>query len=228
MWEESRRSPARWLSAYLYDAVRIKTVLPSSNTFYSYDRDNHMTRFKDTVTLDFKYDGDGARREKTQGASVTKFIYDRKTGTPGLDPVLLETDAFDVTQVRYTHGLELVSQKVTSSSTPHYYHFEAIGTTRQLTDNGQLVTDNYTFDAWGNAVTQVGTTSNPFRYVGKENYYVDTQSNLMLLGVRYYDPAKGRFTTKDPIQSGRNWYGYVQNPIRYSDPSGLRCCPVRI
>jgi len=42
------------------------------------------------------------------------------------------------------------------------------------------------------------------------------------IGHRWYDPSIGRFLSRDPAQSGRNWYGYCGNdPINSADPSGL-------
>lgn len=44
---------------------------------------------------------------------------------------------------------------------------------------------------------------------------------------RYYSPALGRFTTKDPIgfNGGMNLYRYADNnPIIYTDPMGLSAC----
>lgn len=46
----------------------------------------------------------------------------------------------------------------------------------------------------------------------------------MLLTYRYYDPAEGRFLTRDPIgyAGGLNLYAYCgNNPVGRSDPSGL-------
>ena len=39
----------------------------------------------------------------------------------------------------------------------------------------------------------------------------------------YYDPYVGRFTQRDPIGDGGNWYAYVaNNPLAFVDPTGLR------
>ena len=40
---------------------------------------------------------------------------------------------------------------------------------------------------------------------------------------RYYDPYIGRFTQRDPIGDGVNWYTYTyNNPLKYTDPNGLQ------
>ena len=89
-------------------------------------------------------------------------------------------------------------------------------------DNNETVVSTYTYTAFGNT-TANDSIGNPFRYVGAQGYYQDfSDSGLMLLGARYYDPSMGRFMTLDPIKDGENWYGYVgDNPVLDTDPSGL-------
>ena len=47
---------------------------------------------------------------------------------------------------------------------------------------------------------------------------------LLTTGVQaYYDPYIGRFTQRDPIGDGVNWYAYVaNNPLAFVDPTGLK------
>ena len=45
-------------------------------------------------------------------------------------------------------------------------------------------------------------TTEPLRIGGDSNYYY---------GARYYDPYIGRFTQRDPIGQGVNWYAYAAN-----------------
>lgn len=80
------------------------------------------------MTLTFTTDGDGFGRSLSDGTNTTKFLYDWQSGTPGLDPVLVETDGAGTTTTRYTHGLGLVSQRRANVS--KWYIFEAIWKTK--------------------------------------------------------------------------------------------------
>jgi RHS repeat-associated protein len=185
---------------------------------YDYDYENHMASLDDGVTLTFTYDGDGIRRSKSDGTTTTKFVYDRVN-------VLLETDGNGTTTVRYTHTNNfyggLICQK--RGTTTSWYAFDGLGSTRQLTNNNESVTDTYSYDAFGNLLSSTGTTENVYRFVGRQGYYHDPESALTLLTTRYYQAAHGRFLTVDPIRSGLCWYLYGNaNPINRTDPRGLR------
>lgn len=64
-----------------------------------------------------------------------------------------------------------------------------------------------------------------FQFSKEQN---DSESNLYFLRARYYDPELGRFISKDPVKGhlnnpqSQNPYSYsLNNPINFSDPSGL-------
>jgi len=111
---------------------------------------------------------------------------------------------------------------MTRGNATYWHVFEGIGTVRQLVNAQSQVVDAYAFDAWGNELTRPQSLiPNPFRYVGKHGYYLDTESALMLLGVRYYGAANGLFLSRDLIEG----YGYTyaaDNPVRWIDPEGLQ------
>jgi RHS repeat-associated protein len=58
--------------------------------------------------------------------------------------------------------------------------------------------------AFGYIAAQGGSTPSPFPYCGREGYQTDHDRGLQLLGNRYYDPAIGRFLTRDPAEAGDN------------------------
>jgi RHS repeat-associated protein len=85
----------------------------------------------------------------------------------------------------------------------------------------QNVTAARSYDAYGMLVGASGSWSGPFGYGGDFGYQSD-ETGLQLLGHRYYDPAMGRFLTRDPIKDGRNWYVFCENnPITVADANGL-------
>ncbi len=80
------------------------------------------------------------------------------------------------------------------------------------------------YDAYGNIRSQTGT-SVPFDYTGNRR---DAESGLIYLRARLYDPATGRFLSRDPagdcpstpLSAHAYLYG-LANPARYTDPLGL-------
>src|SRR5262249_52387705 len=94
-----------------------------------------------------------------------RFIYDGQA-------YLAETDGSNATQAEYTQEPAqfggLISQRRKSGAvwTPSYALFDALGSTRRLLDASQLITDLYFYEAFGNQ-SAVGTTENPFQYVGQ-------------------------------------------------------------
>ncbi|WP_230986612.1 RHS repeat-associated core domain-containing protein [Cohnella fermenti] len=85
----------------------------------------------------------------------------------------------------------------------------------------------YSYDAFGNIVSQTGTINSPFRYAG---YQYDDESDLYYLNARYYDPKIARFLSEDTYAGkaedplSLNRYMYVNNePVMYYDPTGHWC-----
>ena len=119
-------------------------------------------------------------------------------------------------------GTELVSQ--TQSGKTSYYLQDGQGSTRALTDSSGVVTDTYSYTAFGDLLDQTGTTENSYLYTGQQ---FDSLTELYSLRARYYNPTIGRFLSQDtyPYNFGNpvelNRYGYTaNNPINAFDPSG--------
>jgi len=169
-----------------------------------------------TVTM--TYDGDHLRRRREDGSGITKCVWDGPQ-------VLLETNGNNVTQARYTlaplnYG-DLVSQR--RSNATRFYHFDALGTTRALSDSAAAITDTYLYDAWGTVLASSAPTVNPYQYVGKLGYAKESGVGGCYVRRRYYRAGVGRFVSRGPVGSaGAAGYAYAAgNPVRYSDPLGL-------
>ncbi len=71
--------------------------------------------------------------------------------------------------------------------------------------------------------TGLESNPTPYGYKAQWGYYTDTETGLLLLTYRYFDPVTGRFLTRDPIgmEGGVNLYGYVGNGVvMKADPAG--------
>ncbi len=78
---------------------------------------------------------------------------------------------------------------------------------------------------WGETRLSTGTTPTTWRFTGQRE---DATIGLYFYNARYYDGALGRFIQPDTIvpQPGNpqslNRYSYVlNNPLRYTDPTGM-------
>ena len=126
----------------------------------------------------------------------------------------------------YTRGLggQLINRRSRNTS-PSYYHHDAIGSVVGLTDSTGALTDAYAYTAFGEMRSRTGTSAQPYQYLG--NFY-DPDSKLYDFHAGTYDPAVGRFTTKDPIggmvsksQTLDPYSCSMNNPLTYPDPYGL-------
>lgn len=89
--------------------------------------------------------------------------------------------------------------------------------------------ENHTFVPFGGELSNVSST-NPFKYTGQRR---DPETGNDFFGARYYSSNFGRFTSPDPSglayadptnPQSFNLYSYVRNnPLIYTDPSGLDC-----
>lgn len=200
-------------TSYGYDANG-NQISRGSDTF-TYDQENRLTRA--TVggnTSTSTYNGDGLRMSHTANGNATNYTWDVASGIPSV----LQDGAYT-----YVYGIGIISQTDSSGNT-FFYHQDALGNTRSLTDSTGTKVAGWDYDAFGAVRAQSGTASTIYRYTGQQ---LDSDSNLYYLRARYYDPSIGRFTSRDSFSGftgnpqSQNLYGYVlNNPINLVDSTG--------
>jgi RHS repeat-associated protein len=201
------------VKTYLYDNNGACTTVKLNGTTtatLSYDYENRVTSLAQpsVTTNTFTYNGDNLRASKVDSAGTFTYLTD---GTSPASSVLKDGAA------TYTPG---ISER--RGTTSKFYHTDALGSVRGITDSTQATTDTVRYDAFGNVASRTGSTPTPFLFAGGYQYQTDGDSGLMLLGHRYYDPSIGRFLSKDPAKDGDNWYAYCENnPLSWVDPRGL-------
>ena len=169
---------------------------PGQKANYTYDAFNRLVRAtvqngQDVVIEEYRYDWAGNRIAKITGAGETRYLVD----TNGLLPqVLAETDQSGNLITSYTRGEELISLHRAEETC--YYLYDGHGSVRKLADEEGVITDTYTYDAFGNLINRTGNTKNDFLFCGEQ---YDANTGFYYLRARYMKPSTGTFITMDSI-----------------------------
>ena len=99
-----------------------------------------------------------------------------------------------------------------------------LGSVANVVDSTGTVKNSYRYDPFGNSTSKTEAVSNPWQFASG---YLDANTGLYKFGERYYDPALGRWTQKDPVGgslgnvNSTNPYVYAGNvPNMLVDPTG--------
>jgi RHS repeat-associated protein len=191
------------------------TTAKGADTFI-YDQPNRLKTATVSGTAEtYAYDGDGTRFSRQIGSgSPIRYVSDVNRGLPV---------AVDDGTRKYVYGLGLAY--AVNGSSLEVYHTDRLGSIRALTDATGSVSATYRTDEWGTVTAQTGSSTQPFGFTGEPR----DATGLTYLRARYYDPALGRFLSRDPWpgtpSSCQTLNRYVyggNNPATFGDPSGLK------
>lgn len=177
---------------------------------YAYDAFNRLISHGSTQ---FTYDGDGNRVGMSANGVTTTHLLD--TALPLPQRIASSSGG---SSDRYVFGAGLVAQ-FSSAGSSDYFHSDALGSLRLLTNPGGEIGAAPFYAAFG--IQLAGNTN--FGFAGEA-----LDGELVHLRARDYHPGFGRFLTPDPMgqvlsrTQGLNLYSYVENnPVNFVDPSGL-------
>ena len=173
---------------------------------YTWDAKNRLTTVtKGNSTWKWDYDYQDRRVREYQNNALTKiFIW---SGSQ----LIQERNASNViTRTHYSGGFS--DGPTPASGTKYQVLTDHLGNIREVLTAAGAVAARYDYTPYQGAVEiGTGTVQPTFLTIG--NYYHHVGSGLDLALYRAYDPALGRWPSRDPIgeEGGLNLYGFVGN-----------------
>ncbi len=210
-------------------------------TTYTYDQAGNLTAVNRSaegsirlINDTYAYNGDGLRTAEASPAGGTKYMaWDNTQPTPVL--------IYDGKN-SYIYGPEeLPIEEVNTEGRALYLHHDQQGSTRLTTNSSGTKEAAYTYGPYGELIASAGTATTALGYDGQ---YMNSDTGLIYLHAREYDPATAQFLSVDPLFEGTNtpahatlvqyvaaamrsasgsgWYVYANdNPLNNYDPTGL-------
>ena len=213
-------------TTFTYDGNGNQTVVQKPNgdrttQIWDYEKRLVKTIQPSGGVTSIAYDADGLRLKLEEPTGTKLFVWDDQN-------YLAETDGAGATETAFTaepsaYG-SLISHRKAGETTT--YHFDALGSTRALTDESEAVLERYNYTAFGTLLGSP-TLFTPFLWGGMVGYYWDNALATQYIRARHYQPAIARWISLDPIGfagGDANLFRYVRNsPCVRKDPSGLIC-----
>jgi RHS repeat-associated protein len=199
---------------------RTKTTPTSGpTTTYSYDqagnlitaerpKEGETPKIEDT----YAYNGEGLRSSQTISGTTSYLAWDTAEELP-----LILNDGSN----SYIYGPNSLPFEQINNTTAAvtYIHHDQAGSTRLLTGSTGKVEGSYSYSAYGTP-EHTGTATTPLGY---DEQYTSSDTGLVYLRNRVYDPSTAQFLSIDPLEMvTRAPYNYAEdNPANHSDPTGL-------
>ncbi len=197
--------------SFVYDANG--NLTDDGQRTYTWDAENRLlsvsSKAQPARTTNFRYDGVGRRIATVSPDGVeTRYLWCGQA-------LCQARDASDTVTRRYFAEGEL------TAAGGMIYARDHLGSVRDVLSsvNGSRVA-SYDYDPYGNPTQSDGQAATDFRYAGM---FYHQESGLYLTRFRAYDPATGRWLSRDPVGQlgGVNLYAYAEpDPVSYRDPAG--------
>jgi RHS repeat-associated protein len=207
---------------YTYNEVGERTKTspsPGPTTSYGYDQAGNLLsverpREGETPAIEdsYTYNGDGLRVSQTS-AGVTKYM---AWNLAEKLPLILNdgTDSF----IYGPEGAPV--EQINGEETAQYLHHDRQSSTRLITNSTGAAEGSYTYTPYGAVEGHTGTAITGLGYDGQ---YMSSDTGLIYLRARSYDPATAQFLSADPAaEATQAPYTYaLDSPLNGGDPTGL-------
>ncbi len=210
--------------SYDPDGNLVAEIARGINTTYQYDAMNRLVGVQSPDdTWEYCYDVLGNRSSVIHNGEERRFTCE-PSGMVDAD-VVTEYDSEGTVMARYIYGRGLAAM-INDKGSCLYYAFDGSGNTQQIVDSNLNILNSYEYTPFGLFNNKNELVRNPFQFSGRWGVMAEEGQELYWMRNRYYDPARGRFLTEDPIGllgGDENLYSYCHNdPINYIDPLGTR------
>lgn len=208
---------------YSYDkeGERTKTTPTSGPAIaYAYNQAGNLTSVSrpaegETSKIEdsYAYNGDGLRASQTINGTTAYWTWG--IAQPGEPPALLSDGTNN-----YIYGPTGPVEQIGAKEKPLYLHHDQQGSTRLLTDSTGTVEGAYSYTPYGGTEAHTGAATTPLGYDGQ---LTSSDTGLIYLRARAYDPVTAQFMSVDPMlpTTGTPYTYGSDNPLNISDPSGL-------
>ncbi|MBI5710367.1 MAG: hypothetical protein HZC42_08710 [Candidatus Eisenbacteria bacterium] len=209
-------------SSYAYEAngELARKATGGDTTRYTYDALENLlkVRLASGDSVEYRADGRNRRVERRVNGTVErKWLYQSQ-----LQPAA-ELDASGSVINRYVYGTHNHSPDLVLRGSAGYRVItDHLGSVRALVDTSSgAVVQRIDYDVWGVIRTDTAPTFQSLRYAGG---LMDPSTGWERFGARDYEPATGRWTSKDGLRffgESYNRYSYGDaDPANTLDPSG--------
>jgi RHS repeat-associated protein len=207
---------------FTYDAAGNLTSTDGSSSMYAYDSENRMVKSNGTSYFygsagELLFKAGPGQIDPSHGEFDGTFYFYGQGGTK-LAELTYDSGWYGTTGgfVKWVYPEMQFGGRVVWSSN---------GTETVADRLGSAGFGYFPYGYLGGVCSNYTPTMNP----GFATYHNDCSSGLDYAMNRYYDPARGRFTTPDPAASGTiarpnswNRYAYTEgDPVNFNDPDGL-------
>ncbi len=213
--DELTEGPGSTKYTYSEDDQRTETKPTGGEpTTYTYNQAGNLTAVKGgtaKVEDSYTYDGTGLRQTQTINGTKTNLTWDTAEEIP---PILEdETNSY----IYGPGGLPI--EQLPTTGEPLFLHHDQQGSTRLLTNTTGTTETAYTYTPYGKLEATTGTATTPLRY---DAQYTNTDTGLIYLRARNYDPNTAQFLSLDPaLETTGEPYTYADdNPLNLADPMG--------